>query len=389
MTAAARPTGVIYLDHCATTPCLPEVVDAMRPYMDREFGNPSSAHVMGRRARHAIEQATQQVASLIGARPEEIVFTSGATEANNIALFSSFAHDERAPAGALLCPIDHKSTLDVGKELKRRGLAIDYLPVAASGRVKPEDVMAALTAATRIVSLAHVNSELGTIQPVDGIGRVTQQSGTWLHVDAVQSVGKLPMDVKACGIDMLSLSAHKLRGPKGVGALFVDAGVAPRLRPFIFGGGQNRLRSGTLPTPLIVGFGLACEMAQSTLALRHQKAVALRSHFIARLRQSVPDAVLNTDVSCSSPYIVNVRFGDIASEALVSGLHQVAISSGSACNSAELKPSHALTGVGLSADQARASVRFCLDPDLDTETLDVAIGYLAFRLNSLRQEHYA
>ncbi|AST34167.2 cysteine desulfurase family protein [Ralstonia solanacearum] len=389
MTAAARPTGVIYLDHCATTPCLPEVVDAMRPYMDREFGNPSSAHVMGRRARHAIEQATQQVASLIGARPEEIVFTSGATEANNIALFSSFAHDERAPAGALLCPIDHKSTLDVGKELKRRGLAIDYLPVAASGRVKPEDVMAALTAGTRVVSLAHVNSELGTIQPVDEIGRVTQRSGTWLHVDAVQSIGKLPMDVKACGIDMLSLSAHKLRGPKGVGALFVDAGVAPRLRPFIFGGGQNRLRSGTLPTPLIVGFGLACELAQATLARRHQKAVALRSHFIARLHQSVPDAVLNTDVSCSSPYIVNVRFGDIASEALVSGLHQVAISSGSACNSAELKPSHALTGVGLSADQARASVRFCLDPDLDTETLDVAIGHLAFRLNSLRQEHYA
>ncbi|MFD0710100.1 cysteine desulfurase family protein [Photorhabdus akhurstii] len=384
MNVNENPTGTIYLDHCATTPCFPEVVDIMRFYMEHEFGNASSAHVMGRRARHAVENATQQVASLIGARPEEIVFTSGATEANNIALFSSFAHNECAPAGALLCPIDHKSVLLVGKELARRGLAVEYLPVAANGRVKPEDVMTRLTADTRIVSVTHVNSELGAVQPVDEIAAITRRSGAWLHVDAVQSVGKIPMNVKETGIDMLSFSAHKMRGPKGVGALFVDARIAARLRPFIYGGGQNHLRSGTLPTPLIVGFGLACQMVQSTLMQRQAKVTALRDYFITRLHQRVPNAVLNTDLSCSSPYVVNVQFKGIASEALISGLHQVAISSGSACNSAELQPSHVLTGIGLSSAQANASVRFCFDPDLDNAILDTAIEHLVFRLNSIR-----
>ncbi|WP_387689741.1 cysteine desulfurase family protein [Photorhabdus sp. RM71S] len=384
MNVNENPTGVIYLDHCATTPCFPEVVDIMRFYMEHEFGNSSSAHVMGRRARHAIENAAQQVASLIGARPEEIVFTSGATEANNIALFSSFTHNECAPAGALLCPIDHKSVLLVGKELSRRGLAVEYLPVAANGRVQPEDVMTKLTADTRIVSVAHVNSELGTVQPVDEIAAITRRSGAWLHVDAVQSVGKIPMNVKETGIDMLSFSAHKMRGPKGIGALFVDARVAGHLRPFIYGGGQNHLRSGTLPTPLIVGFGLACQMVQSTLVQRQAKVTALRDYFITCLHQRVPNAVLNTDLSCSSPYIVNVQFEGIASEALISGLHQVAISSGSACNSAELQPSHVLTGIGLSSAQANASVRFCFDPDLDNAVLDTAIEHLVFRLNSIR-----
>ncbi|MCW7763776.1 cysteine desulfurase family protein [Photorhabdus luminescens] len=384
MNVNEKSTGTIYLDHCATTPCFPEVVDIMRFYMEHEFGNPSSAHVMGRRARHAIENATQQVASLIGARPEEIVFTSGATEANNIALFSSFAHNECAPAGALLCPIDHKSVLLVGKELARRGLAVEYLPVDASGRVQPEDVMAKLTADTRIVSIAHVNSELGTVQPVDEIAAITRRAGVWLHVDAVQSIGKIPMNVKKTGIDMLSFSAHKMRGPKGIGALFVDARIAARLRPFIYGGGQNHLRSGTLPTPLIVGFGLACQMVQSALMQRQAKVTALRDYFITRLHQRVPNAVLNTDLSCSSPYLVNVQFEGIASEALISGLYQVAISSGSACNSAELQPSHVLTGIGLSSAQANASVRFCFDPDLDNEILDTAIEHLVFRLNSIR-----
>ncbi|NDK98976.1 cysteine desulfurase family protein [Photorhabdus bodei] len=384
MNVNENPTGVIYLDHCATTPCFPEVVDIMRFYMEHEFGNSSSAHVMGRRARHAIENAAQQVASLIGARPEEIAFTSGATEANNIALFSSFAHSECAPLGALLCPIDHKSVLLVGKELSRRGLAVEYMSVAANGRVQLEDVMTKLTADTRIVSVAHVNSELGTVQPVDEIAALTRRSGAWLHVDAVQSVGKIPMNVKETGIDMLSFSAHKMRGPKGVGALFVDARVAGHLRPFIHGGGQNHLRSGTLPTPLIVGFGLACQMVQSTLMQRQAKVTALRDYFITRLHQRVPNAVLNTDISCSSPYIVNVQFEGIASEALISGLHQVAISSGSACNSAELQPSHVLTGIGLSSAQANASVRFCFDPDLDNAILDTAIEHLVFRLNSIR-----
>ncbi|PQQ37175.1 nitrogen fixation protein NifS [Photorhabdus luminescens] len=384
MNVNENPTGVIYLDHCATTPCFPEVVDIMRFYMEHEFGNSSSAHVMGRRARHAIENAAQQVASLIGARPEEIAFTSGATEANNIALFSSFAHNECAPAGALLCPIDHKSVLLVGKELSRRGLAVEYLPVAANGRVQPEDIITKLTADTRIVSVAHVNSELGTVQPVDEIAAITRRSGAWLHVDAVQSIGKIPVNVKETGIDMLSFSAHKMRGPKGVGALFVDARVAGHLRPFIYGGGQNHLRSGTLPTPLIVGFGLACQMIQSTLIQRQAKVTALRDYFITRLHQRVPNAVLNTDISCSSPYIVNVQFEGIASEALISGLHQVAISSGSACNSAELQPSHVLTGIGLSSAQANASVRFCFDPDLDNAILDTAIEHLVFRLNSIR-----
>ncbi|NHB61332.1 cysteine desulfurase family protein [Photorhabdus sp. RW14-46] len=384
MNVNENPTGVIYLDHCATTPCFPEVVDIMRLYMEHEFGNSSSAHVMGRRARHAIENAAQQVASLIGARPEEIAFTSGATEANNIALFSSFAHNECAPAGALLCPIDHKSVLLAGKELSRRGLAVEYLPVAANGRVQPEDVITKLTADTRIVSVAHVNSELGTVQPVDEIAAITRRSGAWLHVDAVQSIGKIPVNVKETRIDMLSFSAHKMRGPKGVGALFVDARVAGHLRPFIYGGGQNHLRSGTLPTPLIVGFGLACQMIQSTLIQRQAKVTALRDYFITRLHQRVPNAVLNTDISCSSPYIVNVQFEGIASEALISGLHQVAISSGSACNSAELQPSHVLTGIGLSSAQANASVRFCFDPDLDNAILDTAIEHLVFRLNSIR-----
>lgn len=377
---------IIYLDHCATTPCFPEVADAVRFYMDNEYGNPSSVHIMGRRARYAIDNAAQQVASLIGARPEEIVFTSGATESNNIALFSAFAHHERAPLGALLCPIDHKSVLQAGKELARRGLDVSYLPVASDGRVKPQHVMDMLTTDTRVVSIAHVNSEIGTIQPIEQIGEITDRTDTLLHIDAVQSVGKFPINVKDAGVDLLSFSAHKLRGPKGIGALFVDARIASRLRPFIHGGGQNHLRSGTLPTPLIVGFGLACQMMQATLAQRRTKVAALRDYFLTRLHQRIPNVVLNTDIACSSPYIVSARFEGIASEALVSGMHRVAISSGSACNSADLLPSHVLTGIGLSAAQARESVRFCLDPDLDNAVLDTALEQLAFRINSLRQE---
>ncbi|SMG01154.1 cysteine desulfurase family protein [Burkholderia singularis] len=376
----------IYLDHCATSRCSPEVVDIVRFYMEREFGNPASAHAMGRRAQHAVETAARQVALLIGARADEIVFTSGATEANNIALFSSFEHDERAPSGALLCPIDHKSVLSVGRELRRRGLAVDTLRVTSSGRVQPAEVEARLSADTRIVSIGHVNSELGTIQPVDEIAAITRRSGAWLHIDAVQSAGKIGLNVKETGIGMLSVSAHKIQGPKGIGALFVDTRVAPKLRPFIYGGGQSRLRSGTLPTPLIAGFGLACEMARSSLAQRYARVVTLRNYFIERLFQRVPDAVLNTDLSCSSPYVVNVRFEGVASEALVSGMHQVAISSGSACNSAELLPSHVLTAIGLSGEQANASARFCFTHDLDEATLDTAIGHLVHKINSLRQE---
>lgn len=389
MNASSSTRGMIYLDHCATSPCPPEVVDIMRFYMEREFGNPSSSHAMGRRARYAVETAARQIAALIGARPEEIVFTSGATEANNIALFSSFAHDERAPVGALLCPLDHKSVLQSGRELARRGLAIEYMSVAGNGRVRMADVAGRLSAHTRIVSIGHVNSELGTIQSVEEIALMARRSGAWMHVDAVQSVGKFDIDVKADGIDMLSMSAHKLNGPKGIGALFVDARLAPKLRPFIYGGGQHRLRSGTLPTPLIAGFGLACEMARNTLAERYRKVVALRERFIAQLMQRVPGAVLNTDFACSSPYIVNVRFEGVASEALVSGMREVAVSSGSACNSSDLQPSHVLTSIGLSAEQARASVRFCLAPELDHAMLDTAIEHLALRLDSLRQEYDA
>jgi cysteine desulfurase len=387
MQTTERASDIIYLDGCATTRCNPEVVAAMRVYLEEEYGNPSSAHIMGRRARRVIQQAARQVAQLIGASEEEIVFTSGATEANNIALFSSFAHEERAPINAILSPIEHKSVLHVGRELERRGLQIQYLEVGPRGQVSLASLAARLDPHTRIVSVGHVNAELGTIQPVEQMARLTRASSALLHVDAVQSAGKIPLDVKEIGADMLSLSAHKLHGPKGVGALYVRSQIAGRLRPFILGGDQSRLRSGTLPTPLIAGLGLACQIAGNTLAERESRTATLRDFFLARLKQAVPDLRVNTDLATSTPYVLNLQLPGVSAEALVSGLQKVAISSASACNSATLEPSHVLTAIGLTREQASSSVRICLDASLTRELLEEALGHLISKINAIRQEN--
>ncbi|MCZ8523412.1 MULTISPECIES: cysteine desulfurase family protein [Paenibacillus] len=376
--------SVIYLDNCATTPCRREIAEAMTAYFCEEFGNPSSQHLLGKKAKHAVNGALAKVARFIGAEPDEIVLTSGATESNNLALFGVFDVHEKSPVNAVFCPTDHKSSLDIAKELQRRGIGARYAEVQRNGRICLDSLQPLIDEHTRILSIAYVNSEVGTIQEIEKIARLCADRHVILHVDAVQAAGKLELNVKDLGIGALSLSAHKIYGPKGIGALYVDPEVARRMRPILFGGGQNRLRSGTLPTPLIVGLGMACEMIGRELDENYEAAERLRDYLVHALSLHVDEFVLTTDCTVSVPYILNVQFPGVSSETLVTGLRDVALSSGSACNSASLEPSYVLTAIGLTKEEANSSLRFCLHPGLTFEDIDRAVDSIARKIHSMK-----
>ncbi|MEU7830188.1 cysteine desulfurase family protein [Nonomuraea sp. NPDC049129] len=358
---------IIYLDNCATTRVDDEVVDAMLPYLREDFGNPSSPHVLGKRARRAVDLAAVSVAELLGADPRGIVFTSGATESNNIALLGMFAHEERAPVNALFCPTDHKSALAIGRALAGRGIETRTMAVRQDGLIDLTRLADQLDVHSRVATAALVNSEIGTIQPMSELAAFCHEVGCLLHVDAAQAAGRIPIDVVEAGVDTLSISGHKVRGPKGIGALYVRPGV--RLRPITYGGGQYELRSGTIPTHLVVGLGKACELALRRLDDDWMRAVRLREAALELITTRLPGVRINGDPLNGVPHVLNLVLPGVRGESLVSSLRTVAVSTGSACNSDSQEPSHVLTAIGVSAEDANSSIRMCLDPRMAFDEL--------------------
>jgi cysteine desulfurase len=348
----------IYLDHNATTPLLPEVVDAMLPYLREHFGNPSSSHVYGRRARDAVEAARAQVASLIGAAPSEIVFTSGGTEANNLAIRGTTAsRPERKQI--VTSVIEHPATANPCRLLERRGYDVNWLGVDDTGRVREEDVRQALTERTALVTVMHANNETGTIQPIAEVASVVHEAGALLHTDAAQSVGKVAVQVDALGVDLLSIAGHKVYAPKGVGALYVRAGVA--LEPVLLGAGHERgLRPGTENVASIVGLGAACEIAAASLAKESARIRALRDELWSLLQAQIPGLAINGHETLRLPNTLNVRFPRVHGSAVLAAAPGIAASTGSACHEGGESASAVLLAMGHDADDALGSVRLSL-----------------------------
>jgi len=353
----------IYLDNNATTRTDPRVVEAMLPYFTERFGNAASlTHSFGQEADEAVEQARQQVADLIGAHPREIIFTSGATESNNLAFKGVAAMYRLQGDHIIAAATEHKAVLDPLRRLGRESWNIAILPVDAYGRVTVEQVAQTLTPRTILVSIMAANNEIGTLQPIRAIGRLCKERGVLFHSDAAQAAGKIPLDVEDMGIDLLSLSAHKMYGPKGVGALYVrrrDPRV--RLEPQMDGGGQERgLRSGTSNVPGIVGFGIACELCRQQMATETVRLTDLRERLRRGIQEQLSDVTLNGHPAERLPGNLNLSFAHIKGEALLMALRDVAVSSGSACTTASLEPSYVLKALGLDDELAHGSIRFGL-----------------------------
>ncbi len=372
----------IYLDHAATTPTDPEVVKAMLPYFADSFGNPSSVYSYGQEAKGAVEQARASVAELIGARSEEIVFTSGGTEADNFALKGvAFANEDKGKH-IITTAIEHHAVLEVCKFLEKRGFRISYLPVDKYGLVAPDDVKKAITAKTVLISVIHASNEVGTIEPIEEIGRIAEEAGICFHSDAVQTVGHIPVDVNAVGVNLLSISAHKLYGPKGVGALYVRKGT--RLVPLMQGGEQERRRrAGTENVSGIVGLGKAAEIAGQQMSGEAKRLRHLRDRLIEGLLETMEHIRLNGHPERRLPNNVNVSVDFVEGESVLLNLdlEGICASTGSACSSSSLKPSHALLALGLSPELAHGSLRFSLgweNTEEDVErVLEVLPGIVA------------
>jgi cysteine desulfurase len=377
----------IYMDHHATTPVAPEVFEAMRPYFLEHFGNAASRnHAFGWAAEGAVETARAEVARLIGCKPIEVVFTSGATEADNLAV-KGVAEAYRDKGRHLITSqIEHPAVLDVCKRLEKDGYQVTYLPVDRHGMVDPATVARAITSKTVLVSIMLASNEVGTIQPLAEIGRICKERGVLLHSDAVQGVGKIPVGVDASGVDLLSLTAHKLYGPKGVGALYVRMGQ-PRVRlvPQMDGGGHEKgRRSGTLNVPGIVGLGKACELAGRLMADEAVRLTALRERLRAALFLRLDRIHLNGHPTERLPGNLNLSFDFVEGEALLMSLKGVAVSSGSACTSASLQASHVLRAMGLGDELAHASVRFGLGRGNTEEEVDYVSDRIVEEVTRLR-----
>ena len=392
---AERPNTLpIYLDNQASTPLDPRVLEAMLPYFTEHFGNPhSESHVYGHNAMAAIEMARGEVARLIDADPREIVFTSGATEANNLALKGA-AHFVRAhppadgsPRDHLIVPTtEHKCVLESAAALQREGFAVTYLPVEPNGLVSLDRLAAAMTDRTLLVSVMAAHNEIGVIQPLAEIGVLCRSRGVLLHTDAAQAFGKIPLDVEAMRIDLMSISGHKIYGPKGIGALYIRRRPRVRLLPLIDGGGQERgLRSGTLPTPLCVGLGRAAALAGAEMAAEAQRLRGLRDRLYANLRRRMPDLQLNGDLEHRLPGSLNMSFPGVTASALIEACPSVAMSTGSACTSASVEPSYVLRALGLSDDRANASIRLGLGRFNTAAEVDFAADAIAAAVSRVRK----
>ncbi|MGH9805589.1 MAG: cysteine desulfurase NifS [Candidatus Acidiferrales bacterium] len=376
----------VYLDHNATTPLAPEVLRAMTPYLTEEFGNASSIHSVGQRARAGVEQARSQVAALIGAREKEIVFTSGGTEADNMAIRGVVGASERARKHIVTSAIEHHAVLNTCQALETEGVSVTYVPVSSGGVVDPEDVRRALTPDTVLISIMHANNELGTVQPIAAIGALAREREIPFHTDAVQSAGKLPLAVKELGVDLLSLSAHKIYGPKGVGALYIRRNLP--LKPLFFGGHHERdRRAGTENVAGIVGLGAAAELAAAHFREDGERLAALRDELEKRLLERVPHIGVNGDRARRTSNTTNLHFDFVEGEPLVIALDLkgIAVSTGAACSSGAVEPSHVLTAIGLAPERARSSLRFSLGRSTTKEEIDYVCEMLPGVIEHLRE----
>jgi len=376
----------IYMDNHATTPVDPRVVEAMLPYFTEIFGNAASrSHAFGWSAEKAVEQAREEVGALIGASGKEIVWTSGATESDNLAIKGAAEFHKERGNHIITAQTEHKAVLDTCKRLEKQGFEVTYLPVAADGRVTAESVRAAMTDKTILVSIMLANNEIGTVNPVDEIGAVVKERGALFHIDAVQGVGKIPFDVNAARADLVSLSAHKMYGPKGVGALYVRRKPRVRITAMIDGGGHERgMRSGTLNVPGIVGFGKAAALAQAEMATEAPRLLALREKLRAGLQARVSDTYVNGSLEHRLPGNLNISFAYVEGEAMLMGLKDIAVSSGSACTSASLEPSYVLRSLGVEEELAHTSIRFGLGRFNTDEEVDFVIDLVATKVEKLR-----
>ncbi len=394
----------IYLDYHATTPVDPRVLDAMTPYFTRVFGNPASrGHVFGWEAEAAVDAARDQVARAMNAAAKEIVFTSGATESDNLAILGVARLFKAKGGHVITAPTEHSAVLDACRELEREGFAVTYLEPEASGEIPPERVREAVTDKTVLVSLMLANNEIGTILRIAEIGAICREKGVYFHTDAVQGFGKIPFDVEAMNVDLASISAHKIYGPKGVGALYVRSrNPRVRLEPIVFGGGHERgMRSGTLNVPGIVGLGQAAELAVAEMPEEAPRMRWLRARLHDAIVSRVPDVTLNGAplpaigpdgalaagaVERRLPANLNLSFAGVEGEALLVSMKDVAVSSGSACTSASLEPSHVLTAIGVPPDLAHASIRFGVGRWTTEEEVDYAAGVAVSAVSRLREK---
>lgn len=378
----------IYLDYAATTPVDPSVIDAMTDSLRAEggYGNPSSTHLVGRRAAARIEGARAEVAALIGAAAEEIVFTSGATESDNLAVLGAARAEAHRGRHVVSSRIEHKAGLDPCKRLQKEGFAVTLVTPDRTGRIDPDAIVAALRPDTVLVSIMWVNNETGVIQDVAAIGALCRQRGILFHSDAAQAVGKIAVAVNALPIDLLSFTAHKLYGPKGIGALYVHAGARARLQALLYGGGQERgLRPGTLATHQIVGFGAACARVQAVLEREGARLRALRERLWGQLRE-LGDVYLNGEGAPRVPGILNVSIAGVEGESLVTGLPELAVSTGSACNSASGEPSYVLRALGRDPELAQSSLRLSFGRFTTPEEIDTAAAAVRREVERLRAE---
>jgi len=376
----------IYLDHNATTGVDPPVLDAMLPFFSGDYGNASSIHTFGQRARAAVETAREQVAALLNARPQEIIFTSGGTESDNHAIFGVLEAEKSSNKHIITTSIEHEAVLNACQALEKQGVAVTYLPVSREGRIDLEGFRRAIRPETTLITVMHANNELGVVQPLAEIGRIAVEADVYFHTDAVQSVGKIPVDTKTFQLDLLSLSGHKLYAPKGIGALYIKGGT--RLRQLLYGGHHQRgFRPGTENVPGIVGLGKAAELARLSLVEDAARIGAMRDELERGLLAQVPDSCANSSGAPRTPNTANITFPGIEGEALIIALDLkgLACSTGAACSSGAVEPSHVLTAIGLTAADARATIRFSLGRHTTEAEIAAALEIVPAAVAQLRE----
>lgn len=376
----------IFMDNHSTTPLDPRVLEAMMPYLTQQFGNAASrSHVFGWKAEEAAETAREQVASLLGASGKEIVWTSGATESNNLALKGSAEFYKDRGNHIITSQIEHKAVLDTCKRLEKQGFVVTYLPVEPDGRVLPERVQEAITDKTILVSIMLANNEIGTINDLVEIGKIVKAKGVLFHTDAVQGFGKIPFDVNDVQADLVSITAHKLYGPKGIGALYVRRKPRVRVVQQIDGGGHERgMRSGTLNVPGVVGFGKAALLAHEEMVVESQRVWALRERLRTRLQTELPEVYVNGSLEHRLPGNLNLSFAFVEGEGMMMALKDVAVSSGSACTSASLEPSYVLRALGIGEELAHTSIRFGLGRFNTLEEVEYVADLVVEKVQRLR-----
>jgi cysteine desulfurase len=381
-----EPRKPVYLDYQATTPMDPRVLDAMMPYFIEKFGNPHSRnHSHGWEAEQAVEKARHQIAELINADEREIVFTSGATESNNLAIAGVARFYKDRKNHIVTVATEHKCVLDTCRHLEQEGFEVTYLPVQQNGLIDLDQLRQAITPKTVLVSVMAVNNEIGVIQPLKEIGKICREKGAFFHTDAAQAYGKIPLDVNEMNIDLMSISGHKIYGPKGIGALFVRRKPRVRLIALIHGGGQERgFRSGTLPTPLCVGLGEAAAIAKREMAQEVERLTRLRDRFYDSIKKRLPEVYLNGDLTNRIPGNLNLSFAYVEGEGLMMGIKDLSVSSGSACTSASLEPSYVLRALGVTEDLAHTSLRIGFGRFTTEDEVDYAADRIVEAVQKLR-----